>query len=120
MPGANDPDCRRMMRFGGENDTISNIEQKHLSVVTKLLELRKSEIILQYGDCKINSITPTLLVVERNYFGSKLICVFSTGHKAIDLTQIKEIGNQVKRVYANSDELTNLVGAESFVVLKQN
>jgi glycosidase len=59
MPGANDPDCRRMMRFGGKDDTISFLEQKHLSVVTKLLELRKSEICLQYGDCKIKSISPS-------------------------------------------------------------
>ena len=120
MPGANDPDCRRMMRFGGKNDTIAFLEQKHLSMVTKLLELRKSEICLQYGDCKINSISPTLLIVERNYFGSKLMFVFNTSSKVIDLKQIKEIGNNVQILLANGHELTNQIGAESFIVLKQN
>ena len=114
------PDSRRMMRFGGQNDTIAFLEQKHLSMVTKLLELRKSEICLQYGDCKINSISPTLLMIERNYFGTKLMFVFNTSDKAIDINKIKEIGNNAQILLVDGYELTNQIGAESFIVLKQN
>jgi hypothetical protein len=59
-------------------------------------------------------------MIERNYFGSKLIFVFNTSNKEIDIKQIKEIGNNVQFLLANGHELTNQIGAESFIVLKQN
>ncbi len=51
MPGGNDPDCRRMMRFG---DDLSDIEKQNLKVTKKLIELRKSNMALLYGDIVIH------------------------------------------------------------------
>lgn len=47
MTGANDPDNRRMMRFGNE---LNSNEKKTLAEVTKLVALRKNHTALNYGD----------------------------------------------------------------------
>ena len=65
MPGANDPDCRRMMRFGKQ---LNRFEKKNLAITKKLIKLRKSTMALLYGDIysiKADSIT---MQYARRYF----------------------------------------------------
>jgi glycosidase len=65
MPGGNDPDCRRMMRF--DNQLDSN-EKVNLNVTKKLIKIRKSNMALLYGDiCFIES-TDYTLNYARRYF----------------------------------------------------
>ncbi len=47
MTGANDPDNRRMMRFGKE---ISGDETEVLSTVSNIVKIRKTNSALKYGD----------------------------------------------------------------------
>ena len=65
MPGGNDPDCRRMMRFG---DQLNANEKENLAVTKQLIKIRKSNMALLYGDvCWIKS-TDSTLTYARRYF----------------------------------------------------
>ena len=123
MPGANDPDCRRLMRFGGEKDSMNGSEKKHLSMVKELLQLRKTEMCLQYGDCKVFTISPTVLVIERSYFRSKIQFIFNTSDQNFDLEKYMfdvETKQSFSRVLSNGGEIPKQLGGESFIVLKTN
>ena len=74
MPGANDPDCRRMMRFG---DELNEKEQTTLESVAKLGQLRKNNLPLIYGDFIELYLTNTEWAYARNYFGEIVITVFN-------------------------------------------
>lgn len=74
MPGANDPDCRRMMRFG---EDLNEKEQTTLESVAKLGQLRKNNLPLIYGDFIELYLTNTEWVYARNYFGEIVITVFN-------------------------------------------
>ena len=73
MPGAGDPDNRRMMRFG--NLSPEEIELKN--IVAKLFALRQQHLSLTYGDFKLLQVTQTRLVYERNYFNETALIVFN-------------------------------------------
>lgn len=72
MPGAGDPDNRRMMVFDGLND-----KQKALkATVAKLFALRTSHLSLMYGETKVYAKENTM-IIERNYFSEQIIFVFN-------------------------------------------
>jgi glycosidase len=66
MPGGNDPDCRRMMRFGSE---LSTIEKENFDVTKKLIQIRKSNMALLYGDLfEETETTENSMAFSRQYF----------------------------------------------------
>ena len=73
MPGANDPDNRRMMRFGG----LLPEEEDVKKTTTKLGNLRSSSLALSYGDTRILSAGKDHLVVMRQYFDKAAILVLN-------------------------------------------
>lgn len=78
MTGANDPDCRRMMRFDGWN----NREKKLHDLVAKLANLRKDNPVLIYGDF-INLQTSTdTWVFARKYFDKEAIVIINNAKQA--------------------------------------
>jgi glycosidase len=73
MPGANDPDNRRMMHF-----TDWNTNQKALrDEVALLTQFRNTHLAMTYGDLVILEETDDALVYARNYFGQTAVVVFS-------------------------------------------
>ncbi len=73
MPGGNDPDNRRMMKFDGYNANEKELRDK----VQVLANLRKNNLELIYGDYKTLTCTEGFFAYERNYFGKKSIIVFA-------------------------------------------
>jgi glycosidase len=73
MPGAGDPDNRRMMRFGN----LSSKELQLKNTVARLFELRQKHLALTYGDFKLLKATKTSMAYERTYFNDKIITVFN-------------------------------------------
>jgi cyclomaltodextrinase len=70
MPGGNDPDNRRMMRFDGLND-----QEKQLKTITsKLLNFRQKALPLIFGDIQFLQTSPNILVYKRSYL-NKLVIV---------------------------------------------
>ncbi|MBE9466722.1 MAG: alpha-amylase [Bacteroidetes bacterium] len=73
MPGGNDPDNRRMMRF----DNLKPEEAKLKEITTKLIFLRRNNLSLIYGDSKILEASDKTFVYARKYFNKVSIIVFN-------------------------------------------
>ena len=81
MPGANDPDNRRMMRFDG----LSKEEADVKTLTQKLGNIRNSSIALTYGDTRVLSAGKDHLVILRQYFDKTAILVLNRSEKPLDL-----------------------------------
>jgi cyclomaltodextrinase len=73
MPGANDPDNRRMMHF----DDWNPHQLKLQNATQKLVNLRRSNMALTYGDTEIMYNQNGVLVLSRRYFDSVAIVVLN-------------------------------------------
>jgi len=104
-PGANDPDCRRMMRF---NEQLNKHEQRVLETVSRLGQLRKSNLALIYGDFIELKLERDVWVYARNYFGEIVIVVFNrnTQAKEINVTLPKMMnGIDFKATFGNETDI---------------
>lgn len=89
MPGANDPDSRRMMRF---DDELNQDEKDLLELTRKLGNLRQEKMALLYGDIVLLKSENHELAYIRNYFDQTCITLINTSKKSKTI-QI-EIPNQ--------------------------
>ena len=78
MPGANDPDNRRMMQFDGLNKHEKNLKQQ----VKKLIALRKNSMALLYGSTQVEE-KDNVLIIKRRYFQDSITAVFNKSDKEI-------------------------------------
>ena len=69
LTGANDPDCRRMMKFTGLNKR----EKKLLNEVSTLAHLRSENPVMIYGDFINLQTTINTWVFARKYFNKEAI-----------------------------------------------
>jgi cyclomaltodextrinase / maltogenic alpha-amylase / neopullulanase len=74
LAGGNDPDCRRMMRFG---DALDFNERKLLEVTRRLAYLRNYNMAMMYGDFQSIEIRKNTMTLTRTYFGNTVIVVFN-------------------------------------------
>ena len=79
--GANDPDNRRMMRFGG----LSDNEQWILKQTENLIHLRRSSMPLLYGDYKQLFVDDNVLVFSRTYMGQVVIVALNNSAESVSL-----------------------------------
>lgn len=86
MPGAGDPDNRRMMTFDGLNDKQKKLKE----TVAKLFSLRTSKLALMYGETQVYAKENTL-IIQRSYFSERVIFVFNKSKQ----TQTIETGLNV-------------------------
>jgi glycosidase len=78
MTGANDPDCRHMMRFDGWN----NRESKLWNNIATLTHLRKNNLVLVYGDFINLQTKPETWVYARKYFCKEAIVLINNSAKS--------------------------------------
>lgn len=71
MPGANDPDNRRMMQF----DQLNAEQRKLKSSVTRLTHTRSNHMALTYGDTRVLR-NDSVFAYVRQYFGDVVLVVF--------------------------------------------
>lgn len=89
MPGANDPDNRRWMRF--EDSKLSQLELKNRNIYSKLSELRTNETSILYGDFVFHTVEDHTMAYSRAYFGKQAVVVFNKGKSSKDITiQLRE------------------------------
>lgn len=81
LTGANDPDCRRMMKFDGWN----NREQKLFDKTAKLAQLRNSNPVLVYGDFVNLQATTDSWIFARKYFDKTAIVLINNSNQPKDL-----------------------------------
>ena len=76
--GANDPDNRRMMRFGGYN----HYEQEYREAVEELIKLRRSNLALIYGEYLPVLSAEKQLAYVRTYMGKSVLVVLNNDTEA--------------------------------------
>lgn len=72
MPGAGDPDNRRMMRFGNE---LNPSEKNNLNVVKQLCHLRQNTPALRYGDFRTLLVDDLTYAYARVFFDETIVVV---------------------------------------------
>lgn len=77
MPGANDPDNRRMMRF----DNLLSEEQAVKEHVKTITNIRSNHMALNYGDVEINEASDAILVFTRTYLNDVVVTLFNNSDK---------------------------------------
>ncbi|MFZ4412656.1 MAG: alpha-amylase family glycosyl hydrolase, partial [Bacteroidales bacterium] len=80
MPGGNDPDSRRMMRFGSE---LNKLEERTLHTTQSLTKLRRSNMAFLYGDFEWIENTAHLMVYSRKYFSNTAIVLFNNSDQVL-------------------------------------
>lgn len=96
LPGANDPDNRRMMYFENWNANESLLFEQ----VAELNHIRSSEMPLLFGGTS-TFVDGDLLIIRRDYFGQSVIIVFnlSESNQEIKLPfefEVKRVLNKVR------------------------
>jgi len=110
MPGAGDPDNRRMMRFG-------NLLPKELQLKNKaarLFELRQQHMALTYGDFNLIQASRSVLAYSRTYFDDEVVVIFnySDSLQTINLSNLnveyKKIHPQFNKQYESEISVTRM------------
>lgn len=73
VPGGNDPDNRRMMKFEGLNTHEAALRE----TIAKLAQLRRSNMALIYGTTEIERPSAKVAIIKRNYLGKKAYTIFN-------------------------------------------
>jgi glycosidase len=73
MPGGNDPDCRRMMRFDNWNEHETSVYE----TVRILTELRTNSLPLLYGDFETLYLSDKQYAYCRSYFDQVVVVVMN-------------------------------------------
>ncbi|OYV03198.1 hypothetical protein CGW93_02055 [candidate division bacterium WOR-3 4484_18] len=76
MPGAGDPDNRRVMRFG---DELMEYERQTLQYIRNVVQLRRRHPSLRKGVLKTLVIEPDVWVYLKQYFNDKVIVGLNRG-----------------------------------------
>ena len=107
MTGAADPDNRRMMRFGNQ---LSNYERENLVEVRKLINLRKMNPALQYGDYFSLQADKNIFAYIRSDMNERILVVMNKN-------QEKEEVNLGLPVYYCITKLVDLLSGENIDVI---
>lgn len=78
LTGANDPDCRRMMKF----DNLNKREAKLLKYTSILAHLRTNNPVLTYGDFINIQTTQDSWIYARKYFNKEAIIIINNSAKS--------------------------------------
>ena len=81
LPGGNDPDNRRMMKFDGLTDD----EKSTLETTKKLVHLRRDNMALNYGDFSPLLVNQDIFAYSRCYFNNRVIVVFNKSNVEKDV-----------------------------------
>ncbi|TRZ43294.1 alpha-amylase family glycosyl hydrolase [Robertkochia solimangrovi] len=73
VPGGNDPDNRRQMKFDG----LSSSEMELRNRVSELIEIRRSNMALLYGTTEIEVPEEKVLAIRRKYLENEVVAVFN-------------------------------------------
>jgi glycosidase len=79
MPGGNDPDNRRMMKFGN----LPADEANQLAITKQLFNLRKNNMALIYGDYDLLKVGDKIMAYARYYFDSAALVFFNKDNKSV-------------------------------------
>jgi glycosidase len=82
MPGANDPDNRRPMKFKNYTPEEDALRKE----VAKLARFRQKSPVLAYGSTTTKALSNNVLLIERSYFGERAITVLNRSKQPLTFT----------------------------------
>jgi cyclomaltodextrinase / maltogenic alpha-amylase / neopullulanase len=82
IPGGNDPDSRRMMKF----TDLSPLEHATKVRAAKLISFRKNNLALVYGDFKTLEVSDKTYAFVRQYFNNTVIVIFNKNNQPETIT----------------------------------
>ncbi len=77
MPGGNDPDNRRMMKFEG----LSEPERQTLETVTRLVNIRRNNLALVYGNFQTLVVSDSQYAFLRKYLDNLAVVIFNKANQ---------------------------------------
>lgn len=80
MPGAGDPDSRRVMRFS----ELNKRERRTRKMVQDLTELRKENLALTYGDTEVVAHDKDRFIMKRQYFDKEVVIFMNKSTESKD------------------------------------
>lgn len=124
MPGAEDPDNRRPMKF----DQLTPHELKTKEIASKLAGLRKSRLSLILGDFELLHVADQTYAYARSYFDEFTIVAFNKSSEPQSLNlelperfrELKLSTNFEAKVWRRKNSLKLTLAAEGFEVLTTN
>lgn len=116
MPGAGDPDNRRMMRF----DSLTPWEAQTRSLTRQLVNLRKNSMPLLYGDFRTLEAGEKTWVFIRSYFDKAVIVILNKdrSERTIDFEIPARFADA--KFIANFGHALKIGGGKATVTLKGN
>lgn len=115
LPGANDPDNRRMMLF----DSLTSPQSQLKGTVTQLVQLRRNTMALLYGDTRFVDAGTSTFAYVRNYFDKTAIVVFNKGEEQ-KITLTLPTGLNYEKLKANFGNAFTLSGNTLTLTLNPN
>jgi glycosidase len=106
MTGAADPDNRRMMRFG---NAVNNLEKETLNDVRKLINLRKENSALRYGDFYTVTAEKNIYAFIRSDLNQKILVVLNKSSRELN-TSI-----EFPEIYRAND-MYDLITGQNFTI----
>lgn len=112
LPGANDPDNRRMMKFNGLVPREANLR----TTVSKLLHLRSQNPTLIYGDTRFLLIREKQWAYVRSWFGEHVVVVFNKDNidQKIEVMLPDDIQGSIKPLLLEDRKVTRTQQKISF------
>jgi glycosidase len=121
LPGANDPDNRRMMIF----DELNENQQKLKTATAEILNFRKTNLPLIYGEFKWIESPEGAFIYRRNYLGKQTFILFNRSDKSVkvkipvseiqDINRVKAFKNSYLKI--ENDGLLLQIAPESYEIL---
>jgi cyclomaltodextrinase len=105
MPGANDPDNRRMMKFENLTPKEASVKQ----VVSNLCHYRLNSMPLLFGDLKFIEANDNILAYIRTYFDQFELVVFNKGNTfaQVKLSCPEISGKTLKSAFGKKFDINN-------------
>ncbi len=124
MPGGNDPDNRRMMKF----DKLNYRQYDLMSTFSRLLQFRRHNLPLIYGDFKFLEISDDIIIYQRNYFGHFIIVALNKAHQDYKANIKIDKRFETEKLYAETttefkikdNEAEFIIPENGFVILANN
>lgn len=115
LPGANDPDNRRMMRFDGWNEE----ERSTFNGLAELAKVRRTRMSMLYGNTQVKQQSEDVFIMERSYLGEQTWTVICKDPKGCEINLELDQNTEVLTAGGKFEEFTEKLkfSGRGYVVL---
>lgn len=113
LPGANDPDNRRLMQF----TNLQPKEEELRKLVARLFKLRSSHMPLLYGSTNVERLGTHGLLIRRSYLDKSIVAVFNNSAEPISLPDLPP---KHFPLFSNASIVTGELPAYSVYIYSEN